>query len=250
MKNKCKVFFATAVALTSIASQTIADDTKISPAKDSPYTFGKKSRDGIGKFYMNREISHVMGHLGAGWLERPGRRQEERTDLLLANLELKKHHNAADIGAGTGFFSFPMSEQVTDGKVYAVDIQNEMLDIIRKRMKQRGTSNVVPTLGTIDDTKLPLDTIDLVLLVDAYHEFSHPREMMESIFNALRPGGRLVLIEYRKEDPSVLIKPLHKMTQKQAILEMKAVGLKWKETKDFLPKQHFMVFTKPLPQKG
>ena len=118
MKNKCKVFFATAVALACIASQTIADDTKISPAKisptkDSPYTFGKKSRDGIGKFYMNREISHVMGHLGAGWLERPGRRQEERTDLLLANLELKKHHNAADIGAGTGFFSFPMSEQVT-----------------------------------------------------------------------------------------------------------------------------------------
>ena len=142
-----------------------------------------------------------------------------------------------------------MSEQVTDGKVYAVDIQNEMLDIIRKRMKQRGTSNVVPALGTIDDTKLPPDTIDLVLLVDAYHEFSHPREMMESIFNALRPGGRLVLIEYRKEDPSVLIKPLHKMTQKQAILRRKPSGLKWKETKDFLPKQHFMVFTKPFCHK-
>ena len=216
----------------------------------SVYTYGKKTRDGIGKYYMEREISHVMGHLGAGWLERPGRRQEERTDLLLANLGLQKHHNAADIGAGTGFFSFPMSEQVTEGKVYAVDIQDEMLDIIRKRMKQRGTTNVVPTKGTIQDTKLPASTIDLVLLVDAYHEFSHPREMMESIVKSLRPGGRVVLIEYRKEDPAVLIKPLHKMTQKQAIREMQAVGLKWKETKDFLPKQHFMVFTKPGPAKG
>ena len=221
------------------------------PAKESKpatvYSVGKKSRDGIGKYYMGREISHVMGHLGAGWLERPGRRKEERTDLLLANLGLEKHHNAADIGAGTGYFSFPMSEQVTKGKVYAVDIQTEMLDIVRKRMKQRGTTNIVPTLGTIKDTKLPANTIDLVLLVDAYHEFDHPREMMESIFKGLRPGGRVVLIEYRKEDPTVMIKPLHKMTQKQAILEMQAVGLKWKETKDFLPKQHFMVFEKPEP---
>ena len=225
-------------------------NSKPTDADASVYTLGKKTRDGIGKYYMGREISHVMGHLGAGWLERPGRRQEERTDLLLANLGLEAHHNAADIGAGTGFFSFPMSEQVTQGNVYAVDIQDEMLDIIRKRMKQRGTTNVVPTKGTIEDTKLPAGIIDLVLLVDAYHEFSHPREMMESIVKALRPGGRVVLIEYRKEDPAVLIKPLHKMTQKQAILEMKAVGLKWKETKKFLPKQHFMVFTKPEPKKG
>ncbi len=194
---------------------------------------------------MGRQISHVMGHLGASWLERPGRRKEERTDLLIANLGLAQNNNVADIGAGTGFFSFPMSELVPKGKVYAVDIQTEMLDIIRKRMKQRGTKNIVPTLGTIQDTKLPANTIDMVLLVDAYHEFDHPREMMESIFNGLRPGGRVILIEYRKEDPKVMIKPLHKMTQKQAILEMQAVGLKWKETKDFLPQQHFMVFVKP-----
>jgi len=209
------------------------------------YSKGTKTRDGIGKYYMGREISHVMGHLGAGWLERPGRQKEERTDLLLKNLALKKHHNFADIGAGTGYFSIPLSAQIPEGKVYAVDIQTEMLDIIRDRMKKRGIKNIVPTLGTISDTKLPADTIDLVLMVDAYHEFSHPKEMMDSIVKGLRKGGRVVLIEYRKEDPTVLIKPLHKMTQKQAIKEMEAVGLKWKETKDFLPKQHFMVFVKP-----
>ena len=209
------------------------------------YTLGTKTRDGIGKYYMGREISHVMGHLGAGWLERPGRQKEERTDLLFKNLDLEKHHNFADIGAGTGYFCIPVSAKIPDGKVYAVDIQTEMLDIIRKRTAKRGIKNIVPTLGTISDTKLPADTIDLVLMVDAYHEFSHPKEMMESIVKGLRKGGRVVLIEYRKEDPTVLIKPLHKMTQKQAIKEMEAVGLKWKETKDFLPKQHFMVFVKP-----
>ena len=209
------------------------------------YKPGPKSYDGIGKYYMGREISQVMGHLGATWLERPGRVKEERTDLLIKNLGLEKHHNAADIGAGTGFFSFPMSEMVTEGKVFAVDIQNEMLDIVRKRMKTRGTTNVVPTLGTIQDTKLPAGEVDLVLMVDAYHEFSHPREMMLSIVKGLRKGGRVVLIEYREEDPKVMIKPRHKMSQVQAKKEMKAVGLEWQETKDFLPKQHFMVFVKP-----
>lgn len=237
------------LVLAMLCGNTAANETQPPSKPLSHYSVGKKSRDGIGKYYMGREISHVMGHLGAGWLERPGRRKEERTDLLIENLKLKADNNVADIGAGTGFFSFPMSELVPKGNVYAVDIQTEMLDIIRKRMKQRGTKNIVPTLGTIQDTKLPTNTIDMVLLVDAYHEFDHPREMMESIFKGLRPGGRVVLIEYRKEDPKVMIKPLHKMTQKQAILEMQAVGLKWKETKDFLPKQHFMVFVKPEPKK-
>jgi ubiquinone/menaquinone biosynthesis C-methylase UbiE len=209
------------------------------------YRSGPKSYDGTGKYYMGREISQVMGHLGATWLERPGRVKEERTDLLIRNLDLEKHHNAADIGAGTGFFSFPMSAMVTEGKVFAVDIQEEMLDIIRKRMKERGTTNIVPTLGTVEDTKLPEGELDLVLLVDAYHEFSHPREMMLSIVKGLRKGGRVVLIEYREEDPEVRIKPRHKMSQDQAKEEMAAVGLEWKETKDFLPKQHFMVFIKP-----
>ena len=226
-------------SLFSVISSAVAEE----PAQEF-YKPGPKSYDGIGKYYMGREISQVMGHLGATWLERPGRVKEERTDLLIKNLGLEKHHNAADIGAGTGFFSFPMSEMVTEGKVFAVDIQNEMLDIIRKRMKKRGTTNVVPTLGTIQDTKLPAGEVDLVLMVDAYHEFSHPREMMLSIVKGLRKGGRVVLIEYREEDPTVMIKPRHKMSQVQAKKEMKAVGLEWKETKDFLPKQHFMVFVK------
>ena len=222
--------------------------TKKSP-EPSPYSYGKKSRDGIGKFYMGREISHVMGHLGAGWLERPKREQEERTDLLIKNMGLKKGDQVADVGAGSGYFSFRMAELVPDGKVFAVDISPQMLGIVRAKMASKKVTNVEPVLSTIKDIKLPPDSIDCVLIVDAYHEFSHPREMAQSIFNALREKGRLILIEYRMEDPSVPIKLLHKMTQKQAIEEISEVGLVWKKTLDILPQQHFMIFEKPGAEK-
>ena len=216
------------------------------PAADAAvYEQIRPSRDGIGKVYMGREISHVMGHLGAAWLERPEREREERTDLLIDKLPLQADDVVADIGAGTGYFSFPMARRVPQGRVLAVDIQQEMLDILTARAAELGIDNVEPVLGSATDPRLPAGGVDLVLIVDAYHEFSHPREMGAAIAKALRPGGRLVLIEYRGEDPRVPIKPLHKMTEAQAKAEMVAVGLEWVRTGDFLPQQHFLVFRKP-----
>lgn len=201
--------------------------------------------DGIGKFYMGREIAHVMGHLGAGWLERAERIAEERPDDVVKNFKLKATDVVADIGAGTGYITFRLSPIVKEGKVFAVDIQPEMLALMEKRKKAMKADNVVMVQGTEQDTKLPAEAVDLAFMVDAYHEFSYPREMMQSIVKALKPGGRVVLIEYRGEDPTVPIKRVHKMTVTQVRKELEAVGLKWKETKSFLPYQHFIVFEKP-----
>jgi len=215
------------------------------PDTSQVYTYRQASRDGIGKVYMGREISRVMGHRGAAWLERPIRQAEEQPDLLVRNLPLEPTDVVADIGAGTGYFAFRINPLVPQGKCLAVDIQPEMLAVIRQRMEERGVPNVVPVLGSITDPNLPEAGVDLVMMVDAYHEFSHPREMMEAIVKALKPGGLVVLVEFRGEDPSVRRSRLHKMTQVQAHREMAAVGLRWRETRDILPQQHFMVFEKP-----
>jgi SAM-dependent methyltransferase len=238
MKQRFRASFTVTIMMLVAAWPALADDR-------GGYETVRPSRDGIGKVYMGREISHVMGHLGAAWLERPEREREERTDLLLQNLPLDADDVVADIGAGTGYFSFPMATRVPAGKVLAVDIQQEMLDIIEQRKTEGGIDNVETILGTETDPQLPAGAIDLVLIVDAYHEFSHPREMGEAIANALKPGGRLVLIEYRGEDPGVPIKVLHKMTEAQTKKEMNAAGLEWERTADFLPQQHFLVFRKP-----
>ena len=203
------------------------------------------SRDGIGRVYMDREIAHVMGHLGAGWLERPTREREERTDLLLDMLALEPDDIVVDLGAGTGYFSLPIARELGAGKVVAVDIQPEMLAIIQARIDRGDGANVVPVEGTIMDPRLPEAAVDLILLVDAYHEFSHPAEMGAAMARSLAPGGRLVLIEYRAEDPTVPIKPLHKMTEAQARREMTAVGLRHVATLDVLPTQHILIFEKP-----
>lgn len=202
------------------------------------------SPDGIGKFYMGREIAKVMWHPGAGWLERPSRATEEQPQQLVNDLNLQPTSVVADIGAGTGYMSFRISPLVPNGKVLAVDVQPEMLEIIESLKRQRNINNVEPVLGSIADPHLPPNSVDLVLMVDTYHEFSHPREMMTAIVKALKPNGRVVLVEYRGENPFIPIKPLHKMTQKQARQEMQAVGLRWRETKSFLPTQHLMVFEK------
>jgi ubiquinone/menaquinone biosynthesis C-methylase UbiE len=215
------------------------------PAVDSLYSFHAPSRDGIGKTYFGREISQVMGHQGAAWLERRTRVVEERPDRVVEGMGLAPDARVADIGAGTGYFTFRIAEAVPTGRVYAVDVQPEMLEVLHKRIERRTITNVTPVLGAEDDPKLPSESLDAVLLVDAYHEFAYPFEMMQGIRRALRPGGRVFLIEYRGEDPRVPIKPLHKMTQAQAITELEAVGLRWVETLDILPTQHFMVFEKP-----
>jgi len=193
---------------------------------------------------MGREISHVMGHRGADWLERPQRERQERTDLLIERLPIEPGDSIADIGAGTGYFSLPIARRVPRGKVYAVDIQPEMLDMLSERMREKEVENIRTVLGSETSPNLPEGEIDLAFIVDAYHEFSHPREMGEALVSALRPGGKLVLIEYRAEDPSVPIKRLHKMSEAQVRREMAAIGLEWVETDDYLPQQHVVIFRK------
>ena len=216
--------------------------------ENSHYTTGLPTRDGIGKFYMGREISHVMGHLGAGWLERPERERQERTDLLIAGLTLSEDFVVADIGAGTGYFTFPVAQRVPRGKVFSVDIQPEMLARIAQRKALENVANVEAVLGEADDPKLPDNEIDLAFIVDAYHEFSFPREMGERLKASLKPGGRLVLVEYRAEDLRVPIKRLHKMSEVQVKQEMAAIGLDWVRTESYLPQQHVLIFQKPRVQ--
>ncbi|MEO0445369.1 MAG: methyltransferase domain-containing protein [Verrucomicrobiota bacterium] len=213
-------------------------------AEESAYEYREASRDGIGKFYFGREISKVVGHGAIRWLERPEREQEELPAEVVRNMDLQSADVVADIGAGSGYFTLRVAKKVPEGRVYAVDIQQEMLNFIQLRAQAEKLRNVVPHLGSIEDVKLPEDEVDLAFLVDAYHEFSHPREMMESIVRSLKPQGRVIFLEYRGEDPEVPIKPLHKMTQAQVKTEMEAIGLEWVETRDFLPRQHFLIFRK------
>ena len=201
--------------------------------------------DGIGRFYLGREIAQVMGYQGASWLERPERIAEEKPDQVVEQMRLKPTDVVADVGAGTGYFSFRIAPVVKQGKVFAVDLQPQMLSMISDRLKQRNLPNVVPVRSTETDVSLPDASVDVVLMVDVYHEFAYPYEMMRSVVRALKPGGRVVQIEYRANDPTVPIIRLHTMTVEQARREMAAVGLTWRETKSFLPQQHFIVFQKP-----
>ncbi|GAB3554506.1 class I SAM-dependent methyltransferase [Spirosoma fluminis] len=243
MHRICIVFLVLLTACGQSASQQQA--VRSSPADSAKvYRFGEASRDGIGKIYQGREIAQVMGHLGASWLDRPEREREERTDLLLDALDLKPTDVVADIGAGTGFFTFLMAPKVPQGKVLAVDIQPEMIDYLNAGKTKRNLTNVQPVLGTESDPKLAANRIDLAILIDAYHEFSYPQEMMKHIASALKPGGRIVLVEYRAEDPNVPIKELHKLSVAQATKEMKAIGLRLLKNDKRLPQQHIMFFGK------
>jgi SAM-dependent methyltransferase len=216
------------------------------PAERPAYEFrAEHDPDGIGKFFMGREIAHVMGHPGAGWLERPEREEEEKPGLVLQAIKLQRGDWVADIGAGTGYFSWRMAKEVgSEGKVYAVDVQPEMLEILREKMKERSVTNVVPVLGSMTDPRLPPGSVDLVIMVDVYHEFSHPYEMMEAICRALKPKGRVVFVEYRAEDPGVPIKAIHKMREEQVKKEAELHPLDWVETNRVLPRQHILIFQK------
>jgi precorrin-6B methylase 2 len=206
----------------------------------------RASNDGIGKTYMGREIAQVMGFQGASWLERADREQEERGDLLLAELAFKPGMNVADVGAGTGYYTRRIAPLVGPaGKVYAVDVQEPMVRLLEKTAKKPQFANVVPVLGADDDTKLQSASIDMAIMVDVYHELEFPHEVLASLVRAVRPGGRIVFVEYRGEDANVPIKALHKMTEKQVRLEAAAHDLVWERTARTLPWQHVLVFKRP-----
>ena len=200
------------------------------------YRLTKASADGIGKIYMGREISQVMGWQGAAWLEREEREQEERGSLLLSELGLKSGMRVADVGAGTGYYSRRIAPLVgPTGKVYAVEIQPEMVKMLEAASKRTGLGNIEPILGSVDNVKLANATIDVAIMVDVYHELEFPHEMLTSIVRALKPGGRVVFVEYRAEDPQVPIKPLHKMSEAQVRLEASQHSLVWERTANSLP---------------
>ncbi len=246
-----------------VVSGVHAEDTANKPATKKPSTAKTEEEDktsggrysfnrihdpnGIGKFYMGREIAHVMGWQGAGWLERSTREEEERLTLLVKSLRLKPGMTIADIGAGSGVISILMAEQIgNEGKVIAVDVQDEMLKLLRTKLEKRGVRNVVPHKGKAKTPQLKPNSVDLALMVDVYHEFEYPYEMLLEISRSLKPGGRVVFVEYRKEDPTVPIKLVHKMTEKQVKKEagLPELNLKWKETIGVLPRQHIVVFEK------
>jgi len=223
-----------------IANLTLAQQTT-----SSGYVSIPASPDGIGKRYMDREISGVMGWQGAAWLERDKREREERTDLLLDALTLKAGMVVADIGAGTGYLSRRMAPLVMPGgKIIALDLQPEMVNILQSGVKRSGLSQIEVKLGIADDIKLPKNSIDMAIMVDVYHELAYPYEVMMSIMQALKPRGRIVFVEYKAEDARVPIKPLHKMSEAQIKREAGVLALEWEQTVSTLPWQHVVIFRK------
>ena len=209
------------------------------------YTVKPGDPNGISKWYMGRQIAHVMSHYGIEWLERKEREMEENTTQLLKNLAVQPGLFIADIGAGSGYHSTMLSKMVGNGKVYAVDVESEMIAYLKGRIKLEGYKNIIPVLSTEQKVSLPANSIDVMLLVDVYHEFSFPYEMTLSMLEALKPGGKLVLVEFRAEDPNVPIKTIHKMSERQAVKEFKASGFLFEKNIGNLPWQHCLIFRKP-----
>ena len=235
----CNIFGLALALLLALPGTVIADE--------APYQKTKPSADGIGKSYMGREIAGVMGWQASGWLERPERTQEERPDLLLAELNLKPGMVVADIGAGSGYHTRRVAEVIgKTGKVYAVDVQPQMVQILSVFAREARYSNVKPILSTVDDVKLPLASIDLAIMVDVYHELEFPYEVMRSIVKSLKPGGVVAFVEYRAEDANVPIKALHKMSEVQIKREAARHALEWVRTSNVLPWQHIVFFKKSV----
>lgn len=210
--------------------------------KDTVYTYKKPSSNGIGKVYKGREIAQVMGFSGAGWLERDTRNQEENVEQAVTNLPVDKKSIVADIGAGTGFYTFRIAPKVS--KVIAIELQDEALDYLKQRSKTLKQTNVEVVKGMEKAPNLPNGSIDLALMVDVYHELEFPQEYLQALYKALKPGGKIVLLEYKGEDPEVPIKELHKTTTVQISKELTANGFTFVEDKSGLPMQHFLIYQK------
>lgn len=222
------------------------------PKRQAPKYETKKDfdRTGINKFYFNRQIAHVMGWQGASWLERPERIKEEEPAKLIEALAVKPGMVVADVGAGSGYHAFLLSPLVGEkGKILASDIQPQMIKMIEDKAKKESVENIKTVKGTTKDPKLPAAGVDLIIMVDVYHEFEFPFEMVEKMIAALKPDGRLVFVEFKEEDDKVAILPLHKMSERQVLKEMepfaemehtKTIGLHW---------QHVITFTKKEKKK-
>ena len=231
--GRCLVLLTCIAWASTGATQTVTDRYRSVPA----------NADGIGKTYMGRQIAHVMGWQGAGWLEREEREREERSDVLMRILAFKPGAVVADVGAGTGYYSRRIADVIGPaGKVYAVDVQPEMVKLLQSVSSQRAYGHIVPVLGGVDDVKLPAASVDVAIMVDVYHELAFPYEVLASIARAVKPGGQVVFVEYRAEDPRVPIKPLHKMSEAQIRREVELHPLVWERTANELPWQHVVIF--------
>jgi ubiquinone/menaquinone biosynthesis C-methylase UbiE len=213
-------------------------------SSDSIYTYGTATSGGTGKFYLGREIAHVMGASNLSWLDRNSRPQEENTQLAIDKIQVPETAVIADIGAGTGYYTFKLAPKVPKGKVYAVEIQDEMINAINDRRKKLKNANVEVVKGGFKSPNLPENSVDLAIMVDVYHELEYPVEVLQSIKKALKKDGKLLLIEYKGEDPEVAIRPLHKTTVTQLSKELGANGFKLDYNGQFMPIQHFLIFKK------
>ena len=237
--KKC-MLLALYLLFSQIAFTQTTQQTKSS--NESIYKYKKPTRDGIGKIYFGREISFVMDAAGASWLERNTRNEEENTSLAINKLPINSKSVVADIGAGSGYYSFKIAEKVKGGKVYAVEIQDEFIDILNNTKQQKKVENIEVVKGSEQNPNLPVNSIDIAIMVDVYHELAYPHEMLSALAKALKPDGKILLLEYREEDPDINIKALHKMSLKQVSKEMEANGFKLYKKEDFLPIQHFLIY--------
>ena len=237
---------ASLLALTFALAPLAFGEASPKPPEPLYETRAEHDRNGIGKFFMGREIAHVMGHQAADWLERPEREAEERTDEMVAALKFREGEVVADIGCGSGYVARKIAKKIgAKGTVYGVEIQQEMLDLLAKRMAMFRIENVKGVMGTVTDPKLPAESCDTMILVDVYHEFDQPYEMIRAMIAGLKPGGRIVFVEFRGEDPNVPIKTIHKMTEAQVRKEMALhAELEFVENIGTLPIQHLLIFRK------
>ncbi len=212
--------------------------------QDQVYSTISATADGTGKVYFGREIATVMGAAGADWLERNNRQQEENTALAISKLPINPTSVVADIGAGTGYYTFRIAKKVPQGKVFAVEVQDEFIQYLNQKKKELGQQNVQVIKGTETSPNLPDASVDLAIMVDVYHELLFPHEVLQALHKALKPNGKLLLLEYRAEDPTIEIKELHKLSVTQANKELAANGFKLFQRSEFLPIQHFLLYQK------
>ena len=240
MKRGKLILLSSLVFVLSTCSQPAKEQV----GKSKTYTYKTPDPDGIGKQYKGREIAHVMGAAGADWLERNNRNEEENSDSAIAKLPLLPNSVVADIGAGTGYYTFRIAQRIPAGKVYAVDVQDEFVQYLNDKKKQLKASNVQVVKGSEQSPNLPDTSVDIAIMVDVYHELEYPQEVLQALRKALKPTGRILLLEYRAEDPEIAIKELHKMSVTQVNKEMEANGFKLVERLEFLPIQHWLLYEK------